>query len=276
MSVWRGRRLAAVGPKQTFTITRPAPTEHSGLTTVLPTSEPGTSQISQTVASGDLYLPAGLVSPYLAVILAQVLNNDGSSRTVSWRMVKNGSSVATGSGSVSASNRGAIQAYFSPTNPSGDTSGTGVVAGDVLELRLWAASSTNVQLVYWTYYLLDTRTKVSGCREVADVTINYSGNGASGGYPNLASWPGGGARNSGNPKLIYGDDTTHTSTQIGMATIGGAISPKSAYQGGSGLMRHTEGDLSSPNSAAVVNAASPLYVAPNAITSIVARRVPVV
>lgn len=269
MTVLAGRRLAAVGAKESYTITRPAPTEHSGLTTVLPTTEPGTSQIVVTVASGDFYLPAGLEGQYIGVLLAQVLNNDASSRTVSWRMVKNGSSVATGGPSVAATTgRARFQCSFTPTAASGDNPGVGVVAGDVIELRLWSASSTNVQLVYWTYFLLDTRTRPSACRGMRDVTITPAG---ASNYPALTSWPGGGAAVNSAGQLFFDDNATYTASFVATSPL----ALKAIQAGGWGLCRAGIGDVTSSNTVNQSISTSPTYPAANLVGSCSFRRVPV-
>lgn len=274
MTVLRGRRLAAVGTKESYTITRPAPTENSGLTTVLPTSEPGTSQIIVTVASGDFYLPAGLAAPYIGVILAQVLNNDGPSRTLSWRMIKNGSSVVTSTLSVFTTQRGRVQAFFSPTAVSGDNQGVAVVAGDVIELRLWSASSTNVQLVYWTYYLLDTRTRPTEAQAVMEASIVVTAGGTTGGYPTLSSWPGGGTQTTPTlPALTVGDDPN---TVVAGIVSGQTWAPKRLGMGGYGLVRQGSGDLVTANNSSTQAAASPTYLRHSVISSATLRRVPIV
>jgi hypothetical protein len=267
MSVFRGRRLAAVGARESYTITRPAPTENTGLTTVLPATEPGTSQIIVTVASGDFYLPTGLVGQYIGVLLAQVLNNDGATRTVSYRMIKNGASVSTGSVSVSTTQRGRIQGYFSPTAVSGDNPGTGLKSGDVIELRLWSASSTNVQLVYWTYFLIDSRTKPTGAQGVRDCSLVTSAN-----YPALASWPGGGAQLASNPRHVVGDDTNMTVPLSPSTTF----VPRGITLGGYGLIQAQQGDSGFNNAASNLGAASPTYIAATQLASASLRRVPVV
>lgn len=268
MTVLRGRRLAAAGAAESYTVTRPAPTEHTGLTTVLPTTEPGTSQISVTVASGDFYLPAGLEAPYVGVLLAQVLNNDASSRTVSWRIRKNGTSVANGSTSTSASARFRIQGYFSPTAVSGDSQGVGVLAGDVLELRLWAASSTNVQLVYWTYWLQDTRTRVKGAPGLQDIS-SWDPNGT---YPALASWPGTGAGANSTGFMHLGDNTNVINTQP--ASVPSPL--RGLWVGGYGLIRQNSGDFNTSNAGTGSAAANPTYLrSSTALNAITARRISV-
>jgi hypothetical protein len=98
-----------------------------GTPETLPTSEPGTAQISYTVADGDL--PSFNSPPYQKKFIA-VLIGAGKAVTsaiIYFRMKKNGASVATGSNSVSANYYYTWQCYFYD-----------VAVGDVLELALWS------------------------------------------------------------------------------------------------------------------------------------------
>jgi len=106
--------------------------------TSLPTSEPATSQIIYTVSEDDLpNLNMGFEQALIiAAIYAAGRNWDSVSRTVYWRMIKNGSSLANGSFTVSAMYYWTLNSFFYD-----------VAVGDVLELRLWADSSN----VYWRY-----------------------------------------------------------------------------------------------------------------------------
>jgi len=119
--------------------------------TSLPTSEPTDSQISITLAEADLPvvklndLPNIPTITYLAYVYAGGQNTDSASQTVYWRMLKNGSSLSTGSFSVDANYYWTISAFYYD-----------VSAGDTIELRLWA-SSTNVNWDYDAYACPYTR-----------------------------------------------------------------------------------------------------------------------
>jgi len=106
--------------------------------TSLPTSEPATSQIIYTVSEDDLpSLNMGFEQALIiAAIYAAGRNWDSVGRTVYWRMIKNGSSLANGSFTVSTTYYWTLNSFFHD-----------VAIGDVLELRLWANSS-NVYLRY--------------------------------------------------------------------------------------------------------------------------------
>jgi len=129
-----------------ITIELPSAVENLQSTpTSLPTTEPTESQISITLAEADLPVVKLNDSPniptitYTALVYAGGQNTDSASQTVYWRMLKNGSSLSNGSFSVSASYYWTISAAFFD-----------VVAGDTIELRLWA-SSTNVNWDYDAY-----------------------------------------------------------------------------------------------------------------------------
>lgn len=106
--------------------------------TPLPTSEPATSQIVYTVQEADLPTLSMTVEGrmFVVLIICAGKNTDTASRTVYYRMLKNGSSINTGSVSVSAGYFWTLNACF-----------TNVAVGDVLEVRLWATSD----LVNWDY-----------------------------------------------------------------------------------------------------------------------------
>jgi len=132
--------------------------------TSLPTSEPAESQISITLAEADLPVVKlnGLDIPtitYTALVYAGGQNTDSASQTVYWRMLKNGSSLSTGSFSVSAGYYWTITARYFDVN-----------AGDTIELRLWA-SSTNVNWDYDAHVCQCTRPFPYASGVVADLWV---------------------------------------------------------------------------------------------------------
>jgi hypothetical protein len=106
--------------------------------TSLPTTEPTTSQWSKTLAAADF--PTITPTPYsvshIACVYLAGKNTDTVSQAVYWRMIRNGTSVSSGSVGVSAGYFYTVNAFF-----------YGVVAGDVIEVRLWATSAN----VNWDY-----------------------------------------------------------------------------------------------------------------------------
>jgi hypothetical protein len=131
---------------KTLNITYQTPQETLlGTPQTLPTSEPGTPQIGYTVASGDL--PTFNLSPYQMKWVAMVIGAGKAvtAATIYWRMKKNGASVGTSSGSVSANYYYTVHAYFFD-----------VAVGDVLELALWS-NQTNSNWDYKAYLIQFSR-----------------------------------------------------------------------------------------------------------------------
>lgn len=140
----------AYGTQKTFAITIAAPRETlDGSPTVLPTTEPATSQISFTVQTSDLptITPSPNSMKYVAILYGAGKNTDAASQTVSYRILKNGVSVATGSITATPTNNFYTVSCYQFYD---------VVVGDVLELRLWATSA-NVNYDYYAIAVLPTR-----------------------------------------------------------------------------------------------------------------------
>ena len=99
----------------------------------LPTSEPATAQVSMTVASSHLATWSPFVLEHIdcAILYAAGQNTSDSAITVYYRVEKNGASIATGSGSVPASNFYTWSHFRFPD----------VQVGDVLTCKLWASAS---------------------------------------------------------------------------------------------------------------------------------------
>lgn len=112
--------------------------------TNLPTSDPGVGGadlFSHTVASGDLpavkangnaWLPPAY--KYLGRLFTMGKNNSGGSATISWRMKKNGSQVATGSLSATAN------AYYWQL----EGNFLGCAVNDLLAIQVWTNAISNV------------------------------------------------------------------------------------------------------------------------------------
>jgi hypothetical protein len=125
---------------KTLNITYATPQETLlGTPETLPTSEPADPQISYTVQASDL--PTFSFTPILKTFIGHVYGAGKfvTAGTLSWRMLKNGVSVATGTASVSANYYYTVNSNF-----------LGVVAGDVLALKLWSSVSDS----NWDYKAL--------------------------------------------------------------------------------------------------------------------------
>jgi len=126
-----------VGSLKELTITMRTPHEELLSTPeTLPTTEPSTSQIVYTVSEEDL--PALSIPVDRVVWVACVYGAGGftTAGTLYLRMLRNGTSITTGSRSVSANYYYTVNTYFHD-----------VKVGDVLELRLWSSVSDSV----WDY-----------------------------------------------------------------------------------------------------------------------------
>lgn len=153
------------GPLKTFTTTFASPRETLlGTPTALPTAEPASSQISFTVQASDLPTtsPAFISTKYTAILFSGGKNTDAAAQSVSWRVLKNSTSIATGTQSSIATNTFWTQTYYQ--FPS-------VVAGDVLEIRLWS-SSANVNYDYYALVILPTQPSLG--KSYINKDVNYS------------------------------------------------------------------------------------------------------
>ena len=149
---------------QTLTITTQTPFEELlGTPVDLPTTEPETAQYEWTIASGDL--PVFSITHksvvWVAHFYAAGKNVSGASGTVYYRMVKNGSSVKTGSGSVSDTYFYTWNCYF-----------YNVAVGDVLGIKLWAAAA-GVNRDYQARQIQPTRLAMVADGEIMK-PLNYS------------------------------------------------------------------------------------------------------
>lgn len=143
----------AYGTSKTFNIAFASPRETLlGSPASLPTAEPGTSQISFTVQNSDLpsISPSPFSVVYSAFLYAGGKNTDTASQSVSYRILKNGTSITTGTQSSIATNVFWTHSYYNLYN---------VSVGDVLEIRLWS-SSANVNYDYYALLIYPTRANL--------------------------------------------------------------------------------------------------------------------
>lgn len=157
----------------------------------LPTSEPAEAQISYTLASGHMpmWSPCELEHVKTANILASGQNASGANRAVYYRILKNGSSVATGSYTVYTGRRYTWQysLFF------------GVSEGDTLSCALWA-NGTGCDLDYHVLFITPTRIgpyNVLVLNFIIPVLARM---------PNLRRVPGGSYSRAEGDVYIYHDD----------------------------------------------------------------------
>ena len=147
-----------VSPLHTISIAYQSPQETlQGTPTTLPTSEPtaGNEQVKYTIASGDLPTFSGclpVLPVYCAIVYAA--GKAITAATISWRMKRNGTSVATGTQAVGANTFYTVSAFFE------GPSGVGLVAGDILTVSLWS-NQTDSNWDYNAYMAHCTRLQPS-------------------------------------------------------------------------------------------------------------------
>lgn len=131
--LWGDTGKVVTGPLKKFTITPGIQREALlGTPLTLPTTEPGTSQVSFTIQTSDLpTVSSNAMMKYNAVLYVSG-KAGASAATLSYRVLKNGTSVVQSSGtSVTASN------YWAHTH----WRTFDVQVGDVLEVRTWSNTS---------------------------------------------------------------------------------------------------------------------------------------
>lgn len=166
MTVLNGEGGLRVGPLKTFTTTLATPRENLLTTPVaMPSTEPTTAQISITVEVGDLptISPSPISTKYTALIYAGGKNADAAAQNVSWRVLKNGVSVATGTQSAVP-----INAFWTHSHPQLFD----IAVGDVLEIKLWSPSA-NVNYDYYAIQVYPTNINLGTASLNKEVT--YSG-----------------------------------------------------------------------------------------------------
>lgn len=156
----------AYGTLKTFTTTLATPRETLlGTPVSLPSTEPGTSQISITVQDSDLPTFTG-VKPlslnYTAQFFAAGKNTDAATQTVSWRILKNGVSLGTGTHSSIATNTFWTHSYGQANS---------LLSGDVIEIRLWSPSA-NVNYDYFALIVYPDMPKLTSSFIVKDVAYS--------------------------------------------------------------------------------------------------------
>ena len=135
MSRVMGPRGPLMYSPRTDSLTYPAAQEtYDAAGTALPTSEPATSQIIYTITSADLPVSTDKTASmkFTAFLYGGGKNNGASSATVYYRILKNGTSVASGSSAVNTNYYYTVNCYQLYD----------VKVGDVIEIRLWASAAT--------------------------------------------------------------------------------------------------------------------------------------
>lgn len=123
---------SAVSPLKTFTFTNPNARESDlGGSALLPTTEPATSQVIWTVGSGDLPSISPPAYSMKYCVWGCVSGKCTTAATLSYRIIKNGSSLAT------ATTGGVANQFWTHNH----YRWFDVVVGDVLEVRMWSTQA---------------------------------------------------------------------------------------------------------------------------------------
>ena len=221
---------------KTLNITYQTPQETLlGTPETLPTSEPGTPQISYTVAEGDL--PAFNMGVYSKKLIATIVGAGKfvTAGTVYFRMKKNGVSVTTSSSAVSAN-------YYYTWN----CNFYDVAVGDVLELALWS-NQTDSNWDYKAYHTRVSRLILLNKLRLL-MPCNFA---ALGTYPVLTlgnPWP------SSSAAVLYPYNLDLVLPSISAAILYESLYPKNTY----GLFRVNYGDYYYSNGSTSART-SPMY-----------------
>ena len=115
--------------EQVIRISLKTPEENSFAPVLLPSTEPAVAQYSKTLVAEDFPTVSPSNLEYMAIAFCGFVgqNTATATRTIYWRMFKNGTSIANGSFSVSASYFYRIFAIWQ-----------GVAVGQTIAMKLWA------------------------------------------------------------------------------------------------------------------------------------------
>jgi hypothetical protein len=139
---------SAVGPLKTINFSYPTPRDLLlGTPTTLPTTEPASAQVGYTVQNSDLttITPTPISVKWVAGIITA--GKCVTSGVISWRALKNGVSIATGStASITANN------FYTETH----WRWYDIQVGDLLEVKLWSSVSDS-NYDYQALYIYPTQ-----------------------------------------------------------------------------------------------------------------------
>jgi hypothetical protein len=196
--------LGVIGPRKEVNITYKT-LDETLLDTAeaIPNAEPATAQISYTV-SADTHLPtmdANVGFQSVGMLCVAGLNLTASARTLSYRLLKNSASLTTGTVSCVASQYWTLKVV--------NSSLIGLVAGDVIEVKLWCADATWLNWSYKYFACAPTRIKLfNDARKIA-VNVKFTDGGITYPIPTLGT-P---STSSYNAGAIYGYVFTSVGSQ---------------------------------------------------------------
>ena len=142
---------------RTLTVTWTTPTEANVGPTALPAAKPANPQVTWTLAAGDLatWSMTKLASVLMPCVILGGKNTVAAVRVLNAEIDKNGVSVATYSGNVTASLYWTLQIWL-----------YNAAIGDVFTVYLWCSVAGSLDWRYDGYQLQETRVEVSLTGEV--------------------------------------------------------------------------------------------------------------
>lgn len=215
---WGDTGKIAYGPLKTYTFAFATPRETLLGTPVgsLPTTNPGTPQITMTIQQSDLPIisPNSQSLKYTAILFVAGKNTDAASQTINYQCYKNGAVVsgATGSQSVATNNFWTFSFYRFYD----------VSVGDVLGASLWSASA-NINYDYYSIVILPSRVSLGNAYINKDVTYsNFTAVSLNSGNP---------SQQNANGTLLYPSTGTNSfSLSSGSAITFAGLNWNSTYQ----------------------------------------------
>lgn len=156
--------LSMMGSRHVLTITYPDPDETLLETPeALPTSEPETPQIAFTIGAAHLPNIGGASAVWSPALYAAGKNDTAGAVTLSYRLMKNGASVQTGTQSVTAGRYWTVSGYNYYDSAVGDT----------IALSLWA-NAAGLDWRYNGFAVLPTRLDVSTAASSVLYRVQYT------------------------------------------------------------------------------------------------------
>jgi len=177
-----------------------------GTPEIIPTSEPGTAQVIYTISSS--HLPTLSFEPINKKLLAGVVvsgkNLTASSQTLNYRVLKNGTSLTTGTLSIAANYYWTLSIYNSALN--------NIAENDEIDIALWTANSNSLDLRYKACFVTCDGIQLEKINQVL-LDLQYTVSSTS--YPSLTLGTPGAMYGSGSAMRVYADNNTKYFTNIG-------------------------------------------------------------
>jgi hypothetical protein len=154
MPALRGEAFNVFGGKKSMTITHATPREWNPTAQDLPTTKPGTPQVSITIQQSDLPTFTGnqpLSYKAIPAINVSGLNSTGGAVTVNYEIHKNGATIASGSKtSIANANYWSVDAMCGAC-----------AIGDLIEVFLWASVTPSCTFDYYSIFVYSSSIQMT-------------------------------------------------------------------------------------------------------------------